>query len=53
MHAEDRRTLDDVIAMAAGKKQPELLLINAGLLKVFSDDLEILRHASSAIGDRL
>jgi adenine deaminase len=32
--------LDDVIAMAAGRKEPELLLINARVLNVFSGDLE-------------
>jgi adenine deaminase len=32
--------LDDVIAMAMGRKEPELLLINARVLNVFSGDLE-------------
>jgi adenine deaminase len=32
--------LDDVIAMAAGRKEPELLLTNVRVLNVFSGDLE-------------
>ena len=32
--------LDDVIAMAAGRKEPELLLTNARVLNVFSGDIE-------------
>lgn len=32
--------LDDVIAMAAGRREPELLLINVQVLNVFSGDLE-------------
>jgi adenine deaminase len=31
--------LDALIAMAAGRKEPEFLLINARVLNVFSGDL--------------
>jgi adenine deaminase len=37
--------LDHVIAMAAGRKEPELLLTNARVLNVFSGDLEITHVA--------
>jgi adenine deaminase len=37
--------LDDIIAMAAGRKAPELLLINARVLNVFSGDLETTHMA--------
>jgi adenine deaminase len=37
--------LDDVIAMAAGRTAPELLLTNARVLNVFSGELEIAHVA--------
>jgi adenine deaminase len=37
--------LDDIIAMAAGGKAPDLLLINARVLNVFSGDLETTHMA--------
>ncbi|HSF29296.1 MAG TPA: hypothetical protein VLK82_02320 [Candidatus Tectomicrobia bacterium] len=42
--------LDDVIAMAAGRKERELLLINARVQNVLSGDLETTRVA---VGHRI